>query len=105
MPALTHIAAAPILIDGRLRQRCAWCGAVIDDVDLTRIAVAVEPGQDPGPYPSWPDGAQVRVDGGWRAIVHEEGEADGDVPALAPDSCARLPHELTGTPTEAVDHG
>ncbi len=102
MSALTHIVGPPVEIDGHLRQRCAWCGAVLDDVELAGV-VSIETGEEPRPYPTWPEGAQLRVDGGLRAVV-QESEIEQDTAAdLAPDSCARLPFELTGTPTEVVD--
>ncbi len=60
---LTHIAGPAITISGYRRQRCSWCGTVIDEVDLTRVAVACEPDEQAGTVPTWPEGQQVRTDG------------------------------------------
>lgn len=38
---LVHIAGPAVQIGPLLRQRCAWCGAVLVDYDLTRVAVPV----------------------------------------------------------------
>lgn len=60
MTAITHFAGLKVQVGTRLRQRCAWCGAVLCDYDLNRIAVLE--GQDPMPA-MWPPEALVRVDG------------------------------------------
>ena len=83
-----HIAGLDIEVGGRfLRQRCAWCGAVLVDYDLERVAAPV--GQDPRPS-VWPPGDLVRVDGNVSAIVpHADGEK------LPADCCAALDPEAT----------
>ncbi len=82
--SVTHIAAPQITISDRyLRQRCGWCGEILAEYDLTRIAVPV--GQDPTPA-SWPVGALVTVDGGASWTV--EGER------LPNDACAVNPLTL-----------
>lgn len=64
---MIHFAGPAITIDERyLRQRCAWCGAVLSDVDL--LAVAVPEGQEHS-WPHWPDGALVDVQGGVSFVV------------------------------------
>jgi hypothetical protein len=79
---VTHIAGAQVEVGSHLRQRCSWCGAILADYDLTRIAVPE--GQDPRPA-MWETGKLVRVDGPASWIVeHEDG---ADLPA---DSCAAL---------------
>lgn len=87
-PALIHIAGPDIQVGSQLRQRCAWCGAVLIDYALERIAVPV--GQDPRPG-RWAPGALVAVDGGasW-AVEHEDGAE------LPPEACAQLDHSVTG---------
>lgn len=75
----------------RLRQRCAWCGAVLADYDLTRLAVfpAPPPGQEVRPA-MWGVQDLIRVDGNAYMVVdHEEG---ADLPA---DACARIDDEVT----------
>lgn len=59
-----HIAGFSVGVDSLLRQRCAWCGEVLIDLDLANIAVA--PGEDgaPGRGPgTWEPFALVAVDG------------------------------------------
>lgn len=79
--SVTHIAAPHVTIDGRYqRQRCAWCGTVLAEYDLTRIAVPV--GTDPEP-PHWPLGALVTVDG--------NASWGSDAEQLPDDACGRNP--------------
>lgn len=82
-----HIAGPDITVGPLLRQRCAWCGAVLVDYDLTRIAVPI--GQDPRPA-TWSVGALVEVDGSASWVVpHVDGEQ------LPADACAQLDPEVT----------
>ena len=41
MTGVVHIAGNDVQVGSRLRQRCAWCGAVLVDYDLANIAVPV----------------------------------------------------------------
>lgn len=82
-----HIAAVHVRIGPYVRQRCAWCGAVLLDYDLERIAVPV--GQDPMPG-VWLPGELVLVDGGMSASVEHK---DGDV--LPDGSCGKLDPAVT----------
>lgn len=70
---VVHIAGNDITLSGRyLRQRCAWCDAVLIDLDLTRVAYVIVPGE-PDPKPAtWPIGVLVAVDGGVSWTVDEE---------------------------------
>lgn len=87
--AVTHIAGQTVTIDGRyLRQRCAWCGAIIEDVDLTTIAVAVVEGEEPPGYPTWPSGHMVLVDGGYTVDLGTSGETP-------PEACFNLDPAVT----------
>lgn len=82
-----HIAGVHVQIGKLLRQRCAWCGAVLLDYDLAAIAVPV--GQDPTPA-TWPPGDLVLVDGGMSALVeHEDGSP------LPDGSCGKLDPAVT----------
>jgi hypothetical protein len=82
-----HIAAVDVRIGQHLRQRCGWCGAVLIDYDLARIAVPV--GQDPTPA-VWPYGSLVLVAGGISVSVeHEDGQP------LPEGSCGHLDPEVT----------
>jgi hypothetical protein len=57
---VVHIAGLDVQIGTRLRQRCAWCGAVLEDVDLANVMVPE--GQNPRP-PTWTPGELVVIDG------------------------------------------
>lgn len=87
MPMLVHIAGPDIRVDARLRQRCAWCGTVLLDYALDRIAVPA--GQDPTPA-TWPVGDLVAVDGhaSW-IVAHVDGQP------LPDGACAKLDPEVT----------
>lgn len=84
-----HIAGPDIQIDTQLRQRCAWCGAVLFDYALDHIAVPE--GQDSRPG-TWPVGKLVEIEdnGSW-VVPHIEGEQ------LPLNACARIDHGVTGT--------
>jgi hypothetical protein len=85
--AITHVAGFRIHVNGHLRQRCAWCGALLLDYELERTAVPV--GQDPQPA-LWEPGALVEVDGGASWVVsHQE---DDELPVNA---CARIDDTVT----------
>ena len=60
MTGVCHLAGPVLEVGSQLRQRCGWCGAVLIDVDLARIAVPV--GQDPRPA-RWEVGGLVEIDG------------------------------------------
>ena len=79
MSAVTHIAGMSITVGPLMRQRCAWCGHLLIDYDLERVAVPV--GQDSTPA-TWPPGELVRVDGNLSTLVDH---SDGDL--LPVDAC------------------
>lgn len=85
--AITHIAGLDVQVGPYLRQRCAWCGAVLSDYDLARVAVPE--GQNPRPA-MWEVGILVAIDGvaSW-VVDHEDG---ADLPANA---CALLDPAVT----------
>lgn len=84
---ITHIAGLVVHVGSLVRQRCAWCGAVIEDHDLDRIAVPI--GHSPIP-PTWEPGALVVINGiGTWTIPHEDG---AQLPANA---CTRLDPAVT----------
>jgi hypothetical protein len=85
--ALIHIAGNDVQVGAKLRQRCAWCGTVLLDYDLDRIAVPE--GTDPRPA-TWPVGDLIAVDGSLSYVVdHEDGQ---QLPATA---CANLDAQVT----------
>jgi hypothetical protein len=80
---VVHIVGPDVQVGSVRRQRCVWCGVLLEEYDLARVAAPV--GQDPTP-PVWPQGGLVLVDGNMTATVpHEDG-------AQLPDNaCDRLP--------------
>lgn len=87
MSGIVHIAGPDIHVDDLLRQRCAWCGAVLIDYDLARVAVPE--GDDRG-IGTWPVGALVEVDGdaSWIAGNSEDH-------ALPENACTRIDPAVT----------
>lgn len=79
---MIHIAGPDITVGEFLRQRCGWCGALLLDYDLSRVAVPV--GQDPRPA-TWTLGDLVLRDGNMSVVVPHN---DGD--PLPEEACARL---------------
>jgi hypothetical protein len=82
-----HIAGYDVQVDALLRQRCAWCGGLLIDYDLSRMAVPV--GTDPRPA-TWPVGDLVAVDGtaSW-TVPHTDGDP------LPAGTCTRIDPEVT----------
>lgn len=72
-----HFAGHPVRVGSRCRQRCAWCGFVIEDLDLRDVMVPSRADGSPGEGPTpWTSGALVAVsrDGSFRSVVaHEDG--------------------------------
>lgn len=71
-----HVAGMQIDIGGRyLRQRCSWCGEILIDYDLSMMAFAVSPGEEPKPPAMWQVGSLVLCDGPMSLTVeHVDGE-------------------------------
>ena len=89
--SVTHIAAPPITINDRhMRQRCGWCGDILIDYDLARVAVPV--GTDPTPA-TWPTGALVTVDGRASWVTEAERLPDN---ACALDRCTCPDIDISG---------
>lgn len=87
---VVHISAQPIKIGNRVRQRCAWCGAIIDDTDLAGLAVALTPGEtEPQPYPMWPVNVLIARNGNATYVVADDGTT------TPPNCCVRLDPEVT----------
>lgn len=87
---MIHIAGWPVLVGSRLRQRCAWCGAVLIDVDLAGIAVQVDPEHPDPSYPTWEMGALVMVSGNATYIV--PGGIGDELPR---ESCGKVDDDVT----------
>lgn len=80
-----------------VRQRCQWCGAVLVDANLDRVAVAVMPGEDPPDVsvPTWEPHRFVDVidpDGTGGMSASNPWPGDGPAPETA---CLRMPPEAT----------
>lgn len=96
--SIVHIAGIDIQVNTRLRQRCAWCGAILIDYALDRIAVPE--GQDPRPA-TWAAGELIEIDGNASWV---RSHADGE--QLPPNACAQIDHEVTGgRPESGGGHG
>lgn len=94
LPTQTHIAAPSVRFREIIRQRCLWCGALIEEWDLTRISRPLESGEDPDAQwePSvWPAGALVRASGtSPRIKTTVEPETLEDGSEKAPDDCCMM---------------
>lgn len=93
-----HIAGFPVRIGALRRQRCAWCDAVLIDMDLRLIAVPE--GQEIEPR-FWETGelVQVESDGGFTAqtlVSHKDGDA------LPADACGCPPVVPAAPPLRVV---
>lgn len=64
----------------RQRQRCAWCGVLLLDVDDHRLAV---PDGQPGERHAWPAGRLLAADAGVFVLVDYDPGAD-----VPPGTCA-----------------
>lgn len=88
-----HIVGLDVQVGSARRQRCAWCGALLLDDDLTRMAWTLDPdGTDPGPPPVWPIGELIAVDGGVERVVPRDAWPDSATPGekRLPDGCCAL---------------
>lgn len=105
MAALVHLAAPPVRAGDVIRQRCAWCGALIDELDLARTAIQLAPGEtdedarrrlvdDQGnPARGWDGLVAVDVcEGVVTAKWSVDDPVDGKIPA---DSCMNLDAGVT----------
>lgn len=95
--SIVHIAGHPVQVGSHLRQRCAWCGAVILDQDLARTAVQLpEDGSDPPPYPTWGTGELIETHGLDHSAVSATWVVDHEDGQPVPDGCcAKLGPEVT----------
>lgn len=85
---IVHIVGEAVGIGSRVRQRCSWCGAVLLDEDLSLIAVPTETASMP--FPLWPAGGLLAVDGNARWVIDQPRDAP-----LPDASCARLDPAVT----------
>lgn len=98
MSEIVHFAGQTMTFGSLQRQRCLWCGALIDERDLARTAVQVDPAASEevqreeaarGAELKW--SGLVAIDGNVRWAVDEPD--DGHAP---PRSCMQLfPEEVS----------
>lgn len=65
---MIHFVGWPLRIGRRVRQRCAWCGETLEDVDLALVFV---PAGSDGWRP-WEPGKLLRIEGNLRSILDHE---------------------------------
>lgn len=97
--SVAHWVGPVVRIGSLQRQRCMWCGAMIDETDLSRVAVQLQPGDPPMLSQDelakrlgyWEAGAFVAVDktSSVRFLVDHKGD---DTPL---NSCCRLDPAVT----------
>lgn len=99
---VSHLSGPAITFGPQVRQRCVWCGFIIEDTDLTRVAVMLNEDGSTPPWSSFPEHKFLRItgNGGFRgtSVVSEDelfGDEDDSV-RVPDDCCMRLPAELTG---------
>jgi len=82
-----HIASHHVQVDTHLRQRCGWCGTLLLNYALDRLAVPKD--QNPSPH-TWPTGhlIEVTTDASW-VIPHRDGDQ------LPANACAYSDAEIT----------
>lgn len=96
---ILHLAGPVVVYDNVRRQRCVWCGALIDERPLERLARVLEPGEDPDNPEPW----EPAVWEGWVAVSGTSPRVLSSRPeppdAKAPErSCMRLmPTEIGAT--------
>lgn len=56
-----HIAGFPVQIGSKYRQRCAWCGAILIDGDMSQEMVSTGDGASPSGPGKYEMGALVEV--------------------------------------------
>lgn len=95
MSGVVHLAGDTIRVGPVVRVRCAWCGALIDEVDVERSAVCGGVWADDergNPRPLWKGLVRVEVRGGHEIRVAVD---DLDDDALPEGSCLALDSEVT----------
>ena len=101
MSEIVHLAGPQITFDGVARQRCAWCGALIEERDLSNMAVATD--STASPEVQQEEANRVAL-GAWEGFVAVEGTfpvrksaVDEPEDGKAPErSCMRLLPALKG---------
>lgn len=96
---VVHIIGQDVQVGPLRRQRCAWCGQLLADDDLSRMAWQLNPdGTDPGPPGMWPVGELLAVTGdagsfrAMRTVPLEEWPDSEEHPGRKrlPDNCCAM---------------
>jgi len=97
-----HIAGLDVQVGPLVRQLCAWCGETIENRDLSKEKVAVQPGHPiPETRSGWPIGALIEITtsptGGGRIVSIVDHDPAVKLPI---DCCAMDEPEAT----DLLDH-
>lgn len=100
MTEVVHIVGLGVQVGMVRRQRCSWCGALLQEDDFSRMAWTLNPdGTDPGPPGCWPVGELVAVDGPVTRVVPRDewpdSATDPDEKRLPDRCCAMLDPAVT----------
>ncbi len=89
MSEVVHIASQAVQVGAEIRQRCVWCGYSLIEVDLRLVAVPAE--QAAAPFPEWPGGKLIGVDGHATYLIdHPDGDKVPRTFCGAPDDLSSL---------------
>ena len=90
--SVVHIAGIIVTIgDDLMRQRCAWCGAMLLDYEVSHIGVPAD--QANTTPPTFGPGELVEVRDGTSFVVLSGMEGSGGT--IPPNSCVNLDPEVT----------
>lgn len=91
---MIHIVGFPVQVGHHFVQRCAWCGEVIEDVDLSLVAISPNADGSTGSgWMPWPIGELIDICEGSRSVIAHK---DGDP---IPIGCCAFRRHLTVVPT------
>lgn len=94
--AVTHVAGLSVTFASPegpiLRQRCAWCGAMLVDVNLGMVMFPIE--QDDKTVPTWEVFSMVRVNGIHSSSVEDQLLASGET-KVPEDCCMWIDPQVT----------
>lgn len=104
MAEIIHFAGQDMTFGTIQRQRCLWCGALIDERDFSRMATQIQPGE------SEEQAVEAMRRTRWSGLVAVDGGArwavDDPEDGKAPDrSCMVLLPDLDATPFATPEPG
>jgi hypothetical protein len=103
LDGVVHIVGPDTIVNGRRRQRCLWCGALLVDDNLAAMGWPLdEDGTDPGPPAPWKVGTFMEVlgeiaqgDYSIRTTADDPGPDETGNTPLPDRCCAILDPEIT----------